>query len=213
MDNDKEESLKAIFGNDGYNKLKNNPTVSPIMEDPEFVNMIKDIRENPGSILKYQSKLSNPLALMQILPYLTQKEEDDQEKQKKNQILEAEKAKTKGNEFFSKGNYEEALKMYDKAIELNPNNVLYKTNKCTTLINMKDYQNAISAALSAVSTGKRNFAPDEQMWKAYMKLGTAYRLANDKKQAINAFESAFRIKQDKITIDALEQANKMQDSN
>ena len=213
MDNDKEESLKAIFGNDGYNKLKNNPTVSPIMEDPEFVNMIKDIRENPGSILKYQSKLSNPLALMQILPYLTQKEEDDQEKQKKNQILEAEKAKTKGNEFFSKGNYEEALKMYDKAIELNPNNVLYKTNKCTTLINMKDYQNAISAALSAVRTGKRNFAPDEQMWKAYMKLGTAYRLANDKKQAINAFESAFRIKQDKITIDALEQANKMQESN
>ena len=211
MDHEKEEALKAIFGNDGYNRLKNNPTVSPIMEDPEFVDMIKDIRENPGSILKYQSKLSNPLALMQILPYLTQKEEDTEEKQKKDQLLEAEKAKTKGNEFFSKGNYEEALKMYDKAIELNPNNVLYKTNKCTALINMKDYQNAIAAALSAVSTGKRNFAPDEQMWKAYMKLGTAYRLANDKKQAISAFESAFRIKQDKITVDALEQANKMKD--
>ena len=206
-----QESLKELFGEDGYNKVKNNSMVSPLLGDPELCNMIKDIRDNPENILKYQTKLSNPLALMSILPLLTRDHENTSEYSEKSKIEEAEKVKATGNEFFAKGKYQEALQMYSKAIDLNPNNVIYKTNKCTTLINIKDYKEAISVALSAVSTGKRNFAPDEQMWKAYMKLGTAYKLNGEKQQAISAFESAFRIKQDKITVDALEQANNMPD--
>ena len=213
------ESLQQIFGSEGLSKMKNDPVLSTLVEDPSFFEMVKDIQNNPGNILKYQSKFSNPLVLVQLLPYLSQripKEENspqnttlEKEKLQKHSIEEAEAAKTQGNQYFSKGNYQEALKLYEKAIELNPNNILYHTNKCTTLLNMKNYTGAINAALSAVETGEKNFATVDQMWKAYMKLGTAYKLANQKEKAVSAFESASLLKKDKMTHDALEQAKKM----
>ena len=200
-----EDDLIELFGIDGLNKIKSNPVVSPLISDPGFCDMIKDIRDNPGSILKYQTKLSNPLALMTILPLIINKEEKEQNDNKN----KAEKIKNEGNSLFSHGKYEDALKKYDEAIALDPENVIYKTNKCTTLINLKDYKGAIRAALSAVSSGKRTFAPNDQMWKAYMKLGTSYKLSGEYQQALNSFEAAYRIKKEKITKDSIDQMQKL----
>merc|ERR1719506_3151916 len=43
---------------------------------------------------------------------------------------EADEFKTKGNELYKKKQFQEALDMYAKAIEKEPNDILYINNKC-----------------------------------------------------------------------------------
>ncbi|EAX97033.1 TPR Domain containing protein [Trichomonas vaginalis G3] len=201
-----EESLKQIFGEDDLKKIRSNPSVAGYLDDPEFCTMMADINQNPQNILKYQSKFSNPLALMSILPLMIPNDQIAKEKANAaNKKEQADKAKQQGNDFFAKGNYAAALGKYNEAIILDPENIIYHTNKSTALMKLEDYRGAVSAALSAISVGKKNFAGEELMWKAYMKLGTAYKALGEKDQAIQAFESASRFKEDKLTIEALKQ--------
>eukprot|EP00933_Yihiella_yeosuensis_P042745 TRINITY_DN3741_c2_g1_i1.p1 TRINITY_DN3741_c2_g1~~TRINITY_DN3741_c2_g1_i1.p1 ORF type:complete len:587 (+),score=204.88 TRINITY_DN3741_c2_g1_i1:96-1856(+) len=49
---------------------------------------------------------------------------------------EADEYKTKGNELYKKKQFEDAIKMYDKAIEIEPNDLTYYNNKCAVWIEM-----------------------------------------------------------------------------
>lgn len=46
----------------------------------------------------------------------------------------AENAKAKGNDHFKKKNFNEALNLYEEAIQLNPNEPLYYNNKAAVYI-------------------------------------------------------------------------------
>eukprot|EP00929_Paragymnodinium_shiwhaense_P107897 TRINITY_DN74240_c0_g1_i1.p1 TRINITY_DN74240_c0_g1~~TRINITY_DN74240_c0_g1_i1.p1 ORF type:complete len:588 (+),score=240.48 TRINITY_DN74240_c0_g1_i1:82-1845(+) len=48
----------------------------------------------------------------------------------------ADEFKAKGNEFYKKKQFEEALAQYDKAIESQPNDIIYHNNKCAVWIEM-----------------------------------------------------------------------------
>ena len=50
---------------------------------------------------------------------------------------EAIKEKEKGNEFYKKKEFESAITHYDKAIELDPVNITYLTNKAGTYLFLK----------------------------------------------------------------------------
>merc|ERR1719203_1392499 len=49
---------------------------------------------------------------------------------------EADEFKTKGNELYKKKEFKEAIEMYDKAIEKEPNDLVYYNNKCAVWIEM-----------------------------------------------------------------------------
>merc|ERR1739848_568171 len=49
---------------------------------------------------------------------------------------EADEFKTKGNELYKKKQFQEALDMYAKAIEKEPNDMTYYNNKCAVLMEM-----------------------------------------------------------------------------
>merc|ERR1712066_1152721 len=49
---------------------------------------------------------------------------------------EADEFKGKGNELYKKKQFKEALEMYDKAIEKEPNDLTYYNNKCAVWIEM-----------------------------------------------------------------------------
>ena len=44
-------------------------------------------------------------------------------------LLQAQEEKTKGNEAYKKKDFEAAIEHYDKAIELDPTNITFYTNK------------------------------------------------------------------------------------
>ena len=54
--------------------------------------------------------------------------------------------KQKGNEFFKKAQYEEAIIWYSKAIEKEPSNHAYYSNRSAAKTGMKDYKGAIEDA-------------------------------------------------------------------
>ena len=54
----------------------------------------------------------------------------------------AEQAKAKGNDFFKKKNFNEAINWYEEAIKLNPNEPLYYNNNAAAYIELGDLDNA-----------------------------------------------------------------------
>ena len=66
-------------------------------------------------------------------------------------IAQAEKKKNSGNDEFKKGNFAAALEMYKKAIDYDPSNAVYYTNRALVLQKMADWEGALSDAEYAVS--------------------------------------------------------------
>lgn len=63
----------------------------------------------------------------------------------------AEQWKNNGNAAFQKGNNAEAIKCYSKAVELDPNNHVYYTNRATAYASAQDWEKALTDADKAVS--------------------------------------------------------------
>lgn len=80
--------------------------------------------------------------------------------------------KAKGNEFFKKGQYEEAITWYSKAIEKEPSNHAYYSNRSAAKTGMKDYKGAIEDANLCIRCKKD--------WnKGYFRLATAQEKSGD----------------------------------
>ena len=61
----------------------------------------------------------------------------------------AEQAKAKGNEFFKKKNFNEAINSYEEAININPNEPLYYNNKAAAYIELGELDNALEEIAKA----------------------------------------------------------------
>ena len=66
-------------------------------------------------------------------------------------ITQAENKKISGNDEFKKGNFAAALEMYKNAIDYDPSNAVYYTNRALVLQKMDDWIGALSDAEYAVS--------------------------------------------------------------
>lgn len=76
---------------------------------------------------------------------------EPEEEEEVDEELEAERAqkraavaeKDKGNAFYKQRKFDEALACYDRAIELDPDNFAFYTNKAAVFFEQKDYDNCI----------------------------------------------------------------------
>ncbi|KAL9651796.1 hypothetical protein ABK040_014441 [Willaertia magna] len=93
--------------------------------------------------------------------------------------------KNLGNEFTKEKEFEKALECYDKAIEQDPINIIFYTNKAVVLNTLQRYEECIRIAERSVEIGTLHGASNEQIAKAYGVIGKAYQ--NQKKYA-EAFE-------------------------
>lgn len=76
----------------------------------------------------------------------------------------AESFKAKGNSHMSAKNYEEAISAYDKAVDLDPTNPVYYSNRAAAHSNMSNHTDAILDAEKAIEV-------DPSFVKAYHRLG------------------------------------------
>jgi len=80
--------------------------------------------------------------------------------------------KAKGNEFFKKGQYEEAISWYSKAIEVEPDNHTYYSNRSAARLGLKDYKGAIEDGQNCIRCKKD--------WnKGYFRLANAQMKSGD----------------------------------
>jgi len=102
----------------------------------------------------------------------------------------------KANKLYSKGQYEEALKLYDDALLLDPSNGKLKMNKGSAQYRMdeldeaeKSYQEAVSSQLNKKATADAHYNLGNIQYKQAEKLESAGDPASARKKYSGALES------------------------
>lgn len=101
----------------------------------------------------------------------------------------AEALKIEGNKAMAVKNYDEALQKYTEAIELNPNNPLYYSNRAAAYSQVNKPSQAATDARRAISL-------DPTYSKAYSRLGLALYALGDTQGSLNAYEQGLRAEGD-----------------
>lgn len=101
---------------------------------------------------------------------------------------EAEGEKEKGNEAYKKRDFETALKHYGRAIELEPDNITFRTNKAAVLFEQAKYTECIEECEKAIEIGRENRADFKLIAKALARIGNAYVKLNDLQNAQRFYE-------------------------
>lgn len=118
-----------------------------------------------------------------------------------------EQLKNQGNEEFKAGRFEEALKFYQSAIDAEPTNVIYYTNKATALTKLKKYDEAVQTSLKAITVGRENNAAPENIAKCYNKVAAAEAARENIPAAIDALQKSIAEKSDPVAQSELKRLN------
>lgn len=85
--------------------------------------------------------------------------------------MSAEEEKTKGNAAMGQKNYEEAIKHYTNAIELDPTNHVLYSNRSAAYVNISKFEEALKDGEKAVevnpSWGKVIILMDQQIYTSH----------------------------------------------
>lgn len=98
----------------------------------------------------------------------------------------AEEFKVKGNNYFKDHDFELALEQYSKAIESNPLNAVYYSNRAFCHIKLENYGSAVEDASKAISI-------DNKFVKGYYRRGTAYFAMIKNRDALQDFSQVIRM--------------------
>jgi hypothetical protein len=101
------------------------------------------------------------------------KEKAEADRAKAKVRAEADKEKNAGNELYKKRDFPGAISKYEKAIEVDPTNIVYYTNLSAVFMEMKEHQKAIETATKGVEIGKQNMANYVDVAKAYARSAAA----------------------------------------
>ncbi|CAL9245898.1 unnamed protein product [Arabidopsis halleri] len=86
---------------------------------------------------------------------------------------DSEEAKKAGNEMYRKGNYAEALALYDRAISLSPENPAYRSNRAAALAASGRLEEAVKECLEAVRFDPSYARAHQRLASLYLRLGEA----------------------------------------
>ncbi|KAJ3438249.1 heat shock protein sti1-like protein [Anaeramoeba flamelloides] len=98
--------------------------------------------------------------------------------------------KSQGNKYFLKKKFSEALILYDKAIEYNPNNILLYNNKAAAYIEMGEFETAYKQCETAIGIGRKTRATYEDVAKVYSRMGNGYKRQGNLKKSIEMYKKA-----------------------
>lgn len=114
----------------------------------------------------------------------------EEEKQKIYKKREAVEIKNQGNELYKQKKFKEAIAMYDKAIEMDPEAISFLTNKAAVILETGDLQGCVDLCLKAIEQGRANHADYGLIAKAYARIGNAYLKHKKYAEAIENYKKA-----------------------
>lgn len=138
----------------------------------------------------------NPEFVPKSNPSPPPKKEEKMAEEKPNvepHIAEAEAEKEKGNAFYKKGDLENALKCYQRSVELDEYNLLFRSNIAAVLIMQKKYEEGLAVCDDAIKVHheagfeKRN---SKNLAKIHAKKARIFELQGKLDESIAEYDSA-----------------------
>jgi len=210
--------VSGLFGPQMMAQMAMDPRARPLLQDPDVMAKIKLLQQNPSMLpaIMQDAKMrelleivfgkdeeedapmaatKKPAAKKGPEPEPMEEEEDwshlsPEEQKVKEQQKAAKKKKEEGNELYKAKKFEEALAAYDAAIELDPINMTFLSNKAAVYFTTKKYDECIDTCMKAIEVGKVNRAPFEDRAKALTRAGKAYQKKGDLAKAIEMCQEA-----------------------
>lgn len=108
-------------------------------------------------------------------------------------LIEAERQKVMGNEFVAANKPDKAVECYDKAIQLDPNNAIYFSNRAAAYSMLGEHFKSLEDA-------KESCKLNPSYSKAFNRLGKAYMALGEPEEAIVAFEKALELGPNDVNI-------------
>ncbi|XP_063681714.1 uncharacterized protein LOC134816688 [Bolinopsis microptera] len=114
------------------------------------------------------------------------------------------KKKELGNKAYQKGQYDEALVLYNEAIELDHTQISFYNNKGAVYIQRKDFSSAKNVCLEAVRIGDQYFACAKEKMRALSRIGKAERELGSIYNSMWNYEKALSTYSDKVLANELD---------
>jgi stress-induced-phosphoprotein 1 len=131
------------------------------------------------------------------------KEEEEQKKKEEEQAKlpeeerkkiqdgkDAEAKKLEGNAAYKKKDFENALKLYQEAIDLNPDELTFYTNKSAVYLEMKEFQKGIDECDKAIEKTKGKQYDYSKLAKTLARKATCQMKKGDMEEAIETYKNA-----------------------
>eukprot|EP00924_Labyrinthula_sp_SR-Ha-C_P010691 snap_masked-scaffold_49-processed-gene-1.74-mRNA-1 protein AED:0.02 eAED:0.02 QI:0/-1/0/1/-1/1/1/0/584 len=232
---DKTPGGSSMFSNLAQT-VANNPKLREYLQDPNFVQMITEIQQNPNNMEKYMKDprfmetvnavvMNNPDVLKEHRDKERQrqaeieernrkmkeekKKREEEEKKKREEdefnamspeeqqeVLDKKKSyvlKDEGNKLYKEKKFDEAVSKYDEAIQLNPKEMSFYTNKAAVELERQQpdsLEKCIDLCEKAIQIGRKNYADYGTIAKAYARMGNAYYKHNKFNEAIDQYKKA-----------------------
>ncbi|CDR96457.1 tetratricopeptide repeat domain containing protein, putative [Babesia bigemina] len=134
------------------------------------------------------------------------KEEPLTESQKK-----AQEFKDEGNKLYKQKKFVEALELYDKAVELDPNNLLLENNKAAAYLEMGDYEKCINTCKAAIERRYDVKADFLVISKIYNRLASCYTKMEDYDAALAAYQKSLLEDNNRVTRCAMKEVERLKE--
>ncbi|CAH0581632.1 unnamed protein product [Chrysodeixis includens] len=199
-----------------FQKLREHPKTKEWMNDPEYVKMVEKLARNPFDVsvqnlvtkmedekitttigIMFGLDLNVPMDVDQPAPEKKPEEppkKEEPEKPKYDDLPQerrlALQEKDLGNDSYKKKDFENALKHYQKAKELDPSDITFYTNMAAVYFEQKEYEKCIKECEKAIDVGRENRADFKLIAKAFTRIGNAYKKMEQWKLAKTYYEKS-----------------------
>lgn len=105
-------------------------------------------------------------------------------------VAEAVAEKDLGNTAYKKKDFETAMKHYNKAVDLDSTNIIFRNNRAAVYFEQGLYDECIKECEEAVEIGREHRADFKLIAKALARTGTSYYKKNDLKSALTFYNKS-----------------------
>jgi len=122
---------------------------------------------------------------------------------------EAEKKKAEGNEFYKKKDFINALKYYNEASDMNPDELIFYSNIAAVHIETKDYASAIKSCDKGIEKAKGTNYDYVKLAKVMARKASALEKSGDLEASNACYQSALLENNDSTIKDAMKRMQKL----
>jgi len=187
-------------------KLAADPKTAAYLSDPSFLWTLQQLKANPQNLSMFakDEKVMNVLSVLLGIPMENRvppqqppppkPQEKKEEKKKEPEVqmstnqVEALAAKELGNKAYKAKDFTTAHTHYDRAIELEPTNIVFYTNKSAVLYEEGRYDECLELCERAVEIGRENRADYHLIAKPIARMGHVHLKRKDHLKAIEHLE-------------------------